>query len=67
MRNQLIRNAARCKHCNTVIESKRVHDFVKCPCGKIFVDGGLDYCHRGGAPEDSEDLSVWVKDKTKKE
>jgi hypothetical protein len=33
-----------------IIESKHRHDFVRCKCGKCFVDGGLDYC-RYGAPD----------------
>ena len=51
------RNAARCRKCGTVIESKAVHDFVSCKCGAIFVDGGLDYLRAGGNPEDFESLA----------
>lgn len=40
-------NKIQCKHCDDVIESRHVHDFKKCKCGKIFVDGGLDYGRRG--------------------
>jgi hypothetical protein len=43
----LIKNAAKCRLCGDVIESKSVHDFVSCSCGEIFVDGGLDYLRRG--------------------
>lgn len=43
----VIRNAARCKVCGDKIESKTVHDFVKCSCGAIFVDGGHEYLRRG--------------------
>jgi hypothetical protein len=32
---KLKRNAARCLHCNTVIESKFRHDFVSCKCGAV--------------------------------
>lgn len=52
---RLTRNAIRCKSCNTIIESKHRHDFVSCPCGAVFVDGGLDYFRAGwpgGKPED---------------
>ena len=45
----ILRNAVRCKKCDTVLESKHRHDFVRCPCG-VFVDGGTDYC-RGGWPD----------------
>lgn len=44
------RNVAKCAVCKNVIESKSVHDFVSCSCGSIFIDGGMDYCRRGGNP-----------------
>lgn len=49
----IIRNAARCTRCNTIIESKYRHEFVSCSCGAIFVDGGKDYIRYGG------DMSVF--------
>ena len=45
-------NAAKCRKCGDVIVSRYTHDFVQCSCGAIFVDGGNDYCRRGGEPED---------------
>lgn len=51
------RNAARCRKCDTIIESKTVHDFVSCECGAIFVDGGLDYLRAGGDPMMFESLA----------
>ena len=47
---KLIRNRAQCRKCEDIIESKHRHDFVRCKCGSIFIDGGLDY-HRGGAKD----------------
>lgn len=47
---KLIRNRAQCRKCGDVIESKHVHDFVRCKCGSIFIDGGL-YYRRGGAKD----------------
>ena len=44
---KIYRNAAQCLLCDEVVESKHVHDFVRCKCGNIFVDGGLDYIRRG--------------------
>lgn len=44
---KLTRNAAKCLLCDTVIESKHVHDCVSCKCGNLFVDGGLEYLRRG--------------------
>jgi hypothetical protein len=29
--------------CGDVLESKHRHDFVRCKCGKSFLDGGDDY------------------------
>lgn len=40
-------NKAQCRKCGDIIESKYRHDFVKCKCGAIFVDGGKDYARRG--------------------
>ena len=57
MRKKIKVNKARCKKCGDTIESKTRHDFQSCKCGAIFVDGGLDYCRRGGNPEDFEELS----------
>lgn len=54
---RVIRNAARCRKCDTVIESRTRHDFVTCRCGAIFVDGGLDYIRAGGDFEDFESLA----------
>ena len=51
------RNAAKCKLCGDVIESKYRHDFVQCQCGEIFVDGGFDYIRQGGNLNALIDLS----------
>jgi len=58
---KILRNACRCKRCNTVIESKHQHDFVSCECGNVFTDGGLEYIRRGGDPSLIEDLSTFVE------
>jgi hypothetical protein len=37
----------KCLHCQTIIESKHVHDFVSCKCKgakRICIDGGGEYC-----------------------
>lgn len=39
----ILRNSAVCNHCKDEIESKHRHDFIKCSCGKVAVDGGKDY------------------------
>lgn len=46
MRKVLV-NKVRCKKCNDIIESKHNHDFRKCSCGSIFIDGGTDYQRYG--------------------
>lgn len=42
-----MRNRAKCKLCNEIIESFHQHDYVACKCGEIAVDGGQSYfkCH----------------------
>ena len=60
-----MRNRAKCRNCETVIESVHVHDMVACECYKhetgntgIWIDGGTDYSRIGG------NLSnfLWVAD-----
>jgi len=59
-KHTLIVNKARCRKCNDIVISAYRHDFKKCKCGNIFVDGGLDYLRRGAASlEDIEELSEW--------
>lgn len=41
----------RCRGCGDVIQSKYRHDFVRCECGAIYIDGGSDYTRCGGDPE----------------
>jgi hypothetical protein len=44
------------------MESKHRHDFVRCGCGKSFLDGGNDYFRAGGytvvVPNDYEELTT---------
>ena len=55
----IIRNSALCLECNTEIESRHRHDFVKCPCGAIAVDGGKDYLKRSFMPDKKyQDTSI---------
>ena len=35
-----MKNRAKCKLCNDVIESKHGRDYVECSCGEISIDGG---------------------------
>lgn len=58
-RRKIIKNAAQCLHCMDIIESRFTHDFVACKCGKLMVDGGLDYLRRVGDFENSRDMSEY--------
>ena len=60
MLERIIENKIRCKHCDTIIESKHRHDYQMCKCGKVSVDGGHMYLRRGFmvSPDDYEDLSI---------
>jgi len=51
-----MRNRARCRRCDGVVESLHRHDFRSCPCGAIAVDGGRDYWRAVGDPADFERL-----------
>ena len=57
--SRLLSNKAICKHCSETIESKHRHDFIKCSCGSVGVDGGTDYIRRLGDPSDYIDMCVY--------
>lgn len=52
-----MKNRAKCKLCNTTIESFHKHDHVTCQCGEISVDGGPDY-FRASAKDFSNFLRI---------
>ena len=59
----ILKNAARCKKCGDIIESKYTHDFVRCSCGAIAVDGGRSYLKRSAmSMNDVEELSIVIED-----
>ena len=37
----------RCPRCQDVIYSNSRHDWERCLCGAVFIDGGWDYTHTG--------------------
>jgi hypothetical protein len=41
-----------CRKCVDVIQSENPHDFIKCQCGAISIDGGDAYTRCIGHPED---------------
>jgi len=53
MRTVVVTNKAQCKLCGDVIESKHGHDFKRCKCGEISVDGGKNYIKRAAKNLDS--------------
>jgi len=55
-------NRIECLLCNDIITSNYRHDFIRCKCGKCFVDGGSQYLRRGGSLENIKELSEYYKD-----
>lgn len=55
-------NEATCKLCGDKIRSRNRHDFVRCTCGAIAVDGGSWYIKRTGNPSDMTDNIVMFND-----
>jgi ribosomal protein S27AE len=45
----IIRNSARCPRCGDEIVSRHKHDFVRCSCEFMAVDGGSSYLKRLGS------------------
>lgn len=60
---KIIHNRARCRQCNTIVESTHRHHLAFCTCGKIYVDGGRDYLRRGGELQHIEELSEFEEAK----
>lgn len=56
-------NAVRCNRCERVIVSNHRHDFKKCPCGAIAVDGGSWYLKRVGDPNGYVEMSEYYKER----
>jgi len=59
MRDEIIiRNSIRCLKCGEEIESRHRHDFRRCRCGAVAVDGGQTWLRRIGWREDWVDTSI---------
>lgn len=39
-------NRIQCTYCGAIITSETVHDYKKCSCGVVAVDGGHEYLRR---------------------
>ena len=60
---KILKNRIRCNSCLDTIESKHVHDFVRCTCNKVAVDGGKEYLRRVAPSRvDYEELSEFAKE-----
>lgn len=55
-------NKAQCGNCGDVIESTSRHDFKRCSCGQMFVDGGKDYLRRGYGSAGFTELTTYEED-----
>lgn len=58
----IISNKAKCNKCGEIVESKHRHDFVRCSCKNLAVDGGKDYLKRMYKEYGYEDLSEVIED-----
>jgi hypothetical protein len=56
---RILRNAARCRKCDDVVESESLYDFRRCSCEAITIDGGRAYLKRCGNYEDIEEMSEY--------
>ena len=60
---KLVKNAIRCNHCGDEIESTHRHDFRRCTCGRVAVDGGLHYLRRAFVEDgDYSEMSVYRRE-----
>lgn len=64
---KLIKNCIRCKFCDDIIESRYTHEYKQCSCGRLDVDGGLEYIRRTGDLEDFEELSEYAEESKEKQ
>lgn len=49
-----MKEGIRCKNCGDEIFSYHRHDFKRCNCGSVAIDGGDDYTKVNGNPENIE-------------
>ena len=56
---KILSNKAKCLICGDIIESTSTHDFKRCSCGNLAVDGGVEYIRRlcAGGADGFEELS----------
>ena len=56
----LLVHAIECPRCFDVIYSRARHDYRKCTCGEVAVDGGLDYLRVAFGKKEPVAKDVWV-------
>jgi ribosomal protein L37AE/L43A len=66
-RHRLLINAAKCRKCGDTIVSRHRHDFVRCKCGAIAIDGGLDYARAVGNFNDFQFITEYEEGEEKDE
>lgn len=49
----------KCPYCKEIIYSRARHDFKRCSCGKIFIDGGRDYIRYGSTKDIINDIEIY--------
>lgn len=65
---KIISNKIKCNICGDIIESKSVHDYKKCSCGRVSVDGGQEYLKRSYKKKnDYIELSILINNKKEKD
>ena len=65
--NDIVRNSIVCLRCSEEIISEHRHDFRRCKCGAVAVDGGLAYTRRLGAIGGWIDTSIYAEPNATKE
>lgn len=46
---KILKNSIICKNCFEMVTSRSNHDYRVCKCGRVAVDGGLEYCKITGS------------------
>ena len=57
---KILSNRVKCLSCEDIIYSAHRHDYVKCSCGNVAVDGGMSYLRRVGF--NYKELSVMISE-----
>lgn len=60
---KILENKIQCLICGDIIESKHTHDFKRCSCKSIAIDGGREYLKRLGKVENIKELSIFKQRK----